>query len=259
MGLKEYLNSPPKEPGPLPTSKKVTALEEHRQGEKVKKEEEKKGYSHCADNHPPLPILVDGKVYEIHGGSSTRKAPPEDVEVFIGFDHGMVQTDRRFPWDPRTEFLYPITDMGVPPDLASFEKLLDYLAKEVMAQRKVFIGCIGGHGRTGLVLAALVQRMTGEEDAITFVRNHYCKKVVESEKQVDWLHKHFGIKKVQGSKAWGGSTASKVSAHSSYHGDEPWDAQDSVWPSWLKPKASDWTTVPFVNTNGSIHGKNTVK
>lgn len=42
--------------------------------------------------------------------------------------------------------------------------------------------------------------MMGEEDAITYVRKNYCQKAVESKSQVEFLHKHYGIKKVGGSK-----------------------------------------------------------
>jgi hypothetical protein len=40
----------------------------------------------------------------------------------------------------------------------------------------------------------------GIEDAITYVREHYCKKAVESSTQVAFLHKQYGIKVVPGSR-----------------------------------------------------------
>lgn len=44
-----------------------------------------------------------------------------------------------------------------------------------------------------MVLSALYFTMTGEADAITVVRQKYCQKAVETQSQVDFLAKHFGI------------------------------------------------------------------
>ena len=66
---------------------------------------------------------------------------------------------------------------------------------------------------TGLTDAQGRFVMRGETDAITYVRTHYCPKAVESTAQIDFLHKHFGIKKQKGSKS------SVVWTKGSYSGD----------------------------------------
>jgi hypothetical protein len=40
----------------------------------------------------------------------------------------------------------------------------------------------------------------GIEDAITWVRGNHCHKAVESQAQIEWLHKHYGITKVKPTK-----------------------------------------------------------
>jgi protein-tyrosine phosphatase len=69
--------------------------------------------------------------------------------------------------------------------------LLSTLARSLIQVRKwlegglkVEVGCIGGHGRTGTVLAALsvIYGATASE-AIKHVRQHYCTKAVEGKKQ----------------------------------------------------------------------------
>ena len=92
--------------------------------------------------------------------------------------------------------------------------MVKWLAKQVEAGKKVHVGCIGGHGRTGLVLAALARVMIDEKDAIAYVRKNYCHKVVETTAQVNFLAKHWGIAKADPSKPpvvsvsdWGGSKA----------------------------------------------------
>ena len=74
------------------------------------------------------------------------------------------------------------------------QQLITWTVDQLHAGHKVHAGCIGGHGRTGLFLAALYAHMTGEADAIAHVRKHYCEKAVETKKQVDFLVKHFGVK-----------------------------------------------------------------
>ncbi len=176
-----------------------------------------KTYKKCADTHPPMPITVDGKLYHILGGSCTNGSVPEDAEVYVGFDKMMRTTNRAFPWHKGEEFLFHIQDMDVPASIKETKAFTAYLANAILDGKKVFIGCIGGHGRTGTILAILVKEMMGVDDAITYVRNNYCSKAVESSTQVDWLNKHYGITKVKGTKS--PSQSSKSTKHE-YGGDE---------------------------------------
>lgn len=156
----------------------------------------------CWQNHPLLNL--DG--LEIMGGSCTRLSSSDlkGYDIFIGFDQGM-----RFPvqanpaWLGGTSLesvLFTILDGGVPKSKELFDQLITYLLKARDTKQKVYMGCIGGHGRTGLVLAVLVKEILGEEDAITWVRKNYCQRAVETTAQVEWLNKHYTIKKVAQSK-----------------------------------------------------------
>lgn len=149
----------------------------------------------CWENHPIY--MIDGM--PITGGSCTR-CYPKDVDLFIGLDWSMTSGGRSYPWNEGVDVAFKITDMSVPSSVFDFKKLIEYTANAMREGKTVFVGCIGGHGRTGLFLSALTMHMTGEVDSITKVRAEYCKKAVESTKQVNWLHEHFGIKKVANSK-----------------------------------------------------------
>jgi len=164
-------------------------------GKKSNSKSKKSSYVSCWTTHPVYKI---GDL-EIIGGSCTSEYP--DVDVFIALDGSGKKGARSYPWNKGVDIYFKIVDMSVPKDLTEFKKLLSYTAKQMKAGKKVFVGCIGGHGRTGLFLAALTKVMTGDKDAITTVRENYCKKAVESSEQINWLNKHFGIKKVEGSKA----------------------------------------------------------
>ena len=78
-------------------------------------------------------------------------------------------------------------------------RLIDDLSK---INGRVYIHCIGGHGRTGtalVVLAALSGAV--KKDPVAWLRKFYCKKVVETEAQIKYI-KSLGIKTNVEIKAW---------------------------------------------------------
>ena len=168
-------------------------------------------YKKCAHTHPALKIEVAGKdtCYTVYGGACGDPVHV-NLDIYVALDHSTSHDPQAWPWNGTRQFVYfPIQDMSVPKDPVEFRKMIDWLADQLVMGKSVHVGCLGGHGRTGLVLAALTRVLGGEEDAITYVRDHYCKKAVETVEQVNWLAKHFGIKKVSGSKT-------------SYHGSTGW-------------------------------------
>jgi len=108
---------------------------------------------------------------------------------------------------------YPMKDMGgVPRDHAKFiEKMARFMEKD---KRGVLFCCMGGHGRTGTMLASLAAYW-GVEEPVNYVRQHYCKKAVETRLQISAVYDILGKpspKSVKPSKesslasAYGGTT-----------------------------------------------------
>jgi len=161
----------------------------------------KPAYVKCAHAHPPLKISTKNGEVTVYGGACGDPVH-KGLDIYVALDHGTAHDPQAWPWHGSRQFIYfPITDMSTPKDAAEFKLMISWLGEQIMVHKKsVHIGCIGGHGRTGMVLAALVKDMSGEEDAITYVRKNYCDKVVETTAQVKWLNTHFGIKVVDGSK-----------------------------------------------------------
>lgn len=160
----------------------------------------------CYESHPPLKL--PGTELVIYGGSCSYPVV-QDADVYVGLCTSMKHTARSWPWKQGTEFLFSITDMCAPSNPEEFKKMLNWVKKQVDEGKKVHVGCIGGHGRTGTVLAALVS-LYGEQDAIQYVRKHYCHKAVESGVQIAFLHTHFGTSKVEPSKGSSWSASSKT-------------------------------------------------
>jgi hypothetical protein len=161
--------------------------------------------SRCYESHPALKLVKDGKDYFIYGGSCSYPVV-KDADVYIALDGYSPSAHSEFPWNPKPEHEalhvhFPITDMHVPSDTPEAMKMVTWICNQLQLGQKVHLGCIGGHGRTGTILAAVVAEFMGEKDAITYVRKNYCPKAVESTEQIKWLGKHYGIKSVAGSKA----------------------------------------------------------
>jgi hypothetical protein len=171
----------------------------------------KKGSSYsfttrCYESHKPMP-LPNSKV-KIYGGSCGTPIV-KDADVYIGFDSIMRLTPRHYPWTSGHEILFQVQDMSAPKDAGQYRKLVEWTKNQLDAGAKVHAGCIGGHGRTGMFLAALVS-LYGEKDAVTYVREHYCKKAVESVAQMEFLKAEFDVKVIQASKTYAPKSVTKL-------------------------------------------------
>jgi hypothetical protein len=170
----------------------------------------------CYKRHKPLIISVPGggSVVVYGGRASTPVIRDADVYCSLtGFSQPNIKA--AYPWEDGPKpiiFTYEIADMRAPSDPVSFKKMISWFREQALAGKKIHVGCVGGHGRTGMVLAALVRELSGIVDAITYVRDNYCTKAVESEEQVRFLVEHFGVKECPAAKA-------PVSYASRYKGD----------------------------------------
>lgn len=155
------------------------------------------GVKRCYHTHPAMKL--PGTDLVIYGGNCANPTVT-DADIYVGLCFTMKPTARAWPWKKGVEFLFEITDMRAPSNAEEFKKLIAYLKKELDAGKKVHVGCIGGHGRTGTLFAALVAAY-GEPDAITYVRKNYCDRAVESNEQIKFLGDHFGVTPALGSKS----------------------------------------------------------
>lgn len=147
----------------------------------------------CYDTHPEITFPdIPGVLM----GGSCMTPRVKDADVYIGFASGMKLTNRSYPWTNGYEFLFAVTDGRAPSDAVAFVSLVDWVTEELKKGSRVHAGCVGGHGRTGTFIAAVVSLLLPEvKNVIKFVREAYCFKAVESPEQVEFLTEHFGIKK----------------------------------------------------------------
>ena len=78
----------------------------------------------------------------------------------------------------------PIHDFSVPsPDQQDeVELALRETLEALLDGKKVYVGCMGGWGRTGLFLA-LLAKVCGVEEPVTYVRENYSSRAVETAEQ----------------------------------------------------------------------------
>jgi len=91
-------------------------------------------------------------------------------------------------WDYgfRGEILYyPIRDYGALPNQV-LNELVTLIIDRIHLGKTVGVFCLGGHGRIGYVIAAVLGKM-GITDPIAFLRGNYCRKAVESNEQVEQI------------------------------------------------------------------------
>ena len=143
----------------------------------------------CHMSHPPL--AVNGGT--LLGGNCSTHSHHKDVDLYVALDGSMKHPyfDPEKP-APRCVY-YPITNMRVPNNPDKFRALVTFILDELSQGHTVHVGCIGGHGRTGLVLAAVIAEAGITTDAITYVRKAYCSRAVETAGQEGFLVTHFGV------------------------------------------------------------------
>lgn len=79
----------------------------------------------------------------------------------------------------------PTKDFNVPDERVFIEGLISGL-KALKELDNIYVGCMGGIGRTGLYMAGLA-KICGKADPVTYVRANYIPHAVETEQQQDYI------------------------------------------------------------------------
>jgi len=96
------------------------------------------------------------------------------------------------PMDIPTLYV-PIEDYGIP-TVEDMDLIVDFIKYHVSNGKEVVVSCIGGHGRTGTVLAVWAG-LNGVENPIEYVRECYCECAVETEEQEEFIEYYLSIRK----------------------------------------------------------------
>lgn len=161
-------------------------------------------YSYCKTLHWRTPVsLRDGLTVFASAWSDRPKyedpfIKDNDDNLDYGFYLDDLWTGNRLTASPGVELPvtarkpavihFPCIDQRAPADVRSFATMIEWLLTKIKEGKNVDIGCIGGHGRTGLTLCSLLI-MQGMDpwDALSKIRTEYCDEAVESLAQEDFL------------------------------------------------------------------------
>ncbi len=116
----------------------------------------------------------------------TASALPERLADNPGRDFGLyLDAAWRPTWDAET-IDWP--DFGVPANPPTAVKAIVAAFDRARRGDRVEIGCLGGRGRTGTVLACMaVLAGIPVDSAVTWVRDSYDARAVETTEQQDWV------------------------------------------------------------------------
>jgi hypothetical protein len=170
-------------------------------------------FTHKCRHFEKAVVFPDGTI--VHGTSKVDRKP-EDHRPDLG-----LYLDAS--WTPASiAYTLKWPDYGLPvwDDVAI--QTIQLLLDAARAGKFVEIGCIGGHGRTGTVLAAMATFCgVKPKQAVKWVRKHYCDEAVETEQQAWWPefvyatvnNKPVPAKPVFKPKVYAGTTSNSGGSH----------------------------------------------
>jgi hypothetical protein len=81
-------------------------------------------------------------------------------------------------------------DFGVPREHEAADRQISETWRQAQEGKRVEVACIGGHGRTGTVLACMaVLAGIPADEAVRWVRNQYCERAVQEPSQEYWMER----------------------------------------------------------------------
>lgn len=81
-------------------------------------------------------------------------------------------------------------DFGVPHEHAAADAQILSAWDQARAGKQVEVACVGGHGRTGTVLACMaVLAGVPSAEAVAWVRARYCARAVQEPSQAYWMER----------------------------------------------------------------------
>lgn len=163
-----------------------------------------KGYPREKCHAGNLHVFNIGKV-KIYAGGESRGVDISKADILIpGVPHKELTlsglTAKIFPNLAKCLVTRPVLPTacadGSAPRLFVFE--WEAIIKDLLAikeEKIALVWCVGGHGRTGTILAVLygLTHPNGG-DPVVAIRKLYCKNVVETQIQIDYIQKMTGIK-----------------------------------------------------------------
>lgn len=152
------------------------------------------------DIHTPREVILgDKKEWSVSCGRGIDCRPhANDYDIIINLTGNCVKEKHSIPipelnkWENGgfecTEIMLDWPDYGVVQFPLQF--WIDVIAHIEKNKLRLLVFCVGGHGRTGTAVAAMLVAALNYEakQAINWVRDNYCEKAIESKSQEQYIH-----------------------------------------------------------------------
>lgn len=136
----------------------------------------------------------------------------------------------------------PIKDYDIPTwDREVWDALSVDVANLLLKGTNVLVACVGGHGRTGLAVAVLGGILRPDlflPNPIKVLREEYCKEVVETRDQVDYVFDVLGLPRDPDTKPAEKTSYGGYGGGGYYTGSGVGTVWDSKTKSWVQPPSS---------------------
>ena len=168
----------------------------------TRKERKLRAISHDtrANGELPLDLGWRGGFF----GLKVTGGPFDNFRPGVNADFGVCVRAERVPQTAHAKVAIHDFQVPKPGQKAEVDAALKAAFNQLLDGKRVWVGCMGGWGRTGLFLA-LMAKVAGAEDPVGYVRQHYTPRAVETLEQLNYV-KFFDVKEIQQWVFWQGWT-----------------------------------------------------
>lgn len=163
------------------------------------------------DCHKGNVLAFEAAGLRVFGGGSSHNLVPEKADVWIQLAWSSYSNSSK-AWKLPAKFksakflvskpdlVIPmeITDgAGLPASLTADFWTTFWVDLQMLDKRDILVSCMGGHGRTGMVLTCLALAagvVPAGNDPVAWIRDRYCEKAVETKAQITYIEEAFGVK-----------------------------------------------------------------
>lgn len=154
-------------------------------------------WKQCAKkDHEKCLLLLKGELYGIPAKEVLENPYAYDVSVFLAGDN---LAPPRIWWHGQLGNAYDHVDVcwyiqdREPPTKSAMDVMVPHFMKWLEEGKKVSVSCIGGHGRTGTILAIINGLITKTKSPVEDVRKAICDKMVESRSQEEFIYTYLNL------------------------------------------------------------------
>lgn len=137
--------------------------------------------------------MARGRYYTVYGGPYKKR--PESLNGFPTYGVKMADEIRLM-----SDVAIDVVDFGIP-TVQQVDDALLQVVNLILSGRPVYVGCMGGIGRTGLLLAILA-KVWGIEEPVKYVRVNYMAHAVETAPQMAFVRDYEPPPEVIGRMNW---------------------------------------------------------